>query len=230
MEKSRREIIAENVSKFMGEKSILEVAYETKISQTYLRQIRSAKANLSLDVIERLAKYFGVTEAELMGYELHPAPIIEHKLVIGGKPLYGENVENFIPVPLLADPASLGSGLEINENNVEGTCLIHSRALKKGGNYQAIFVRGNSMIPVLEDGDIVAVDVKERDPQKLKKKLVACHCGDFQVTVKQLLILKDKFYFKAFNPKWEEENMPILTSQKEGLILGKVVWAWKKFE
>jgi len=200
------------------------------IAESHLSKILNGRQKPNLDTLFAIARGLNVSIAELFGYEPHPTPIIEHKIIVSGKPIYGENIENFVPVPLLADPASLGSGLEIDENNVEGTCLIHSRALKKGGSYQAIFVKGNSMIPVLEDGDIVAVDVKERDPQKLKKKLVACHCGDFQVTVKQLIILKDKFYFKAFNAKWEEENMPILTSQKEGLILGKVVWAWKKFE
>ncbi len=227
---SLKETIGKIVRKLRGEKPLLKVAYETRISETYLRQIEKGNANLTIEVLEKLAQYFNIPIVELFGYDSKPTPVIEHKIIISQKPVYGENIENFIPVPLLSDPASLGPGLEINEANIEGTVLIHRRVLRKTGEYQAMFVQGDSMIPLLKDGDIVAIDVKERDPKKLKKKLIACHTGDFEVSIKQLLIVKDKFWFKALNPKWEEEHEPLIVPRKDGLILGKVVWAWREFE
>ena len=215
-----KEKIAKTVRKLRGEKSLLDVAFGTKISEKYLRQIEHGKANLTIEILNKLAVYFGIDLVQLFGYEKNPRPIIEVKAD-----------DHFVSVPLLADPASLGMGLEIDETEVlEEPCLIHKRILKKGHDYRAIFVKGDSMSPVLNDGDIVAIDVKDRNPEKLKGKLVACHTGDFEVTIKSLRVYKDKFYFKALNLKWEEENSPMLTPKKDGLILGKVVWAWKKFE
>jgi len=120
--------------------------------------------------------------------------------------------------------------MEIDENSVEGTALIHASKLRRGGEYEAIRVKGDSMIPELNEGDIVAVDVKQRDPVTLRGKLVACHCGEFEVTIKRLVVLKDRFWFKASNPKWEEMNSPLIVPKKDGLILGRVVWAWRQFE
>lgn len=218
--KSVKEIIAKTIRKLRGEKSLLEVAFGAKISEKYLRQIEQGKANLTIEILDKLASYFKVDLIQIFGYEFKPRPVIEVKAD-----------DHFASVPLLADPASLGSGLAIDELEVmEEPCLIDRRILKKGHEYRAIFVKGDSMIPILGDGDIVAIDVGERDPKKLKKKLIACHTGDFEVSIKRLFITENKFYFRATNRKWEEENAPLITAQKDGLILGKVVWAWKKFE
>jgi len=193
---------------------------KTGIYVSQISRIINGRQTPQLRTLEKLAEGLKVDVGELLGYEEKPRPIIEIKAD-----------DHFASVPLLADSASLGSGLSIDEAEVmEEPCLIHKRILKKGHTYRAIFVKGDSMIPILGDGDIVAVDVGERDPRKLKKKLVACHTGDFQVSIKQLLIVDQKFYFRAWNKKWEEENAPLITPQKDGLILGKVVWAWKKFE
>lgn len=229
MEGSNR-TVGQNVRKLRGKRSLAKVSRETGIPDRYLSLIEKGNANITVKTQQRLADYFGVSIVELFGYESKPRPICEHKLIISEKPIYGEKVENFMPIPLLSDPASLGPGLEIDHTKIEGTCLIHRRVLKKTGEYQAIFVKGDSMAPILNDGDIVAIDVTERNPDKLKGKLVACHTGDYHVSIKSLRTLNEKFYLKAFNSDWEDENGPMLTPKKDGLILGKVVWAWKKFE
>jgi len=200
--------------------SAYKVARLAGISESHLSRILNAKVKPNLDTLLALAKGLDVHIAEFFGYEKTPRPIIEINAD-----------DHFTSVPLLADPASLGSGLAIDELEVmEEPCLIDKRILKKGHEYRAIFVKGESMSPLLNDGDIVAIDVGDRDPKKLKKKLIACHTGDFEVSIKQLLLVEEKFHFRALNRKWEEEHAPLITPQKDGLILGKVVWAWKKFE
>lgn len=227
---SLNRLVGENLCKLRGKRSLAQVSRETGIQYTYLSSIEKGRANVTLKLLDRLASYFGVPPVQLLGYEQKPRPICEHKLIISEKPLYGDKIENFVAVPLLSDPGSLGPGLEINHTQIEGTCLIHRRVLKKTGKYQAIFVKGTSMLPILGDGDIVAIDVKERDPEKLKGKLVACHMGDYEVTIKSLRVLNGRFYFKALNSTWEDENGPLIATKKDGLILGRVVWAWKKFD
>lgn len=224
--------IARNIDKAKQRsgKTWTEVLHRIGWERSTLSRVLRSQRHPRIDTLLKLAEGIGCDIVQFFGYDSASRPVIEQKLIISEKPLYGENIENFVPVPLLSDPASLGPGLEIEEANVDGTCLIHRRVLKKTGEYQAIFVRGDSMSPVLNDGDIVALDVKDRNSDRLKGKLVACHTGDYEVTIKSLRIYKDRFYFKALNPKWEEENVPMITAKKDGLILGKVVWAWKKFD
>lgn len=202
----------------------------TGIAESHLSKILAGKYKPNLDTLFALAKGLDIDIVEFFGCQRKSTPVIEHKLVVSQRPLYGEDVENFVPVPLLSDPVSLGTGLEITESDVQGTCLIHRRTLRNVGKPYCIFVQGDSMTPVLDNGDMVAVDVTRKDSKRLNKKIVACHTGDFQVTVKQLLVVEDRFHFKAINPRWEEEHAPLITAQKDGLILGQVVWAWKRFE
>src|SRR3990170_5082442 len=207
--------------------STYAVQMKTGISSTLIARYESGKVSPTLKRLEELAKFYGITVSELLGTP--PKAPVQYSIVIG-KAQVAEPKEVYTPIPLLKDAASLGPGLEIDENNVEGTALIHASKLRRGGEYEAIRVKGDSMIPELHDGDIVAIDVKQREPSVLRGKLVACHTGGFEVTIKRLVILKDKFWFRATNSKWEEMNAPLIVPKKDGLILGRVVWAWRQFE
>jgi SOS-response transcriptional repressor LexA len=120
--------------------------------------------------------------------------------------------------------------MEISENDIEGTCLIHASKLRRGGEYQAIKVKGDSMIPVLSDGDIVAVDVKQRNPRDLNNKIVVAKVSEQEVTIKLLKVFPGQFRFIALNPEYEQNHPPLITPAKDDVLLGKVVWAWKSFE
>lgn len=214
--------IARNIDRVKQKsgKTWTEILHTIGWERSTLTRILKSQRHPRIDTLLKLAEGIGCDIVEFFGYEKAPRPIIEVKAD-----------DHFVNVPLLADPASLGSGLEIDETKrLEEPCLIHKRVLRKGGKYYAVFVKGDSMSPVLNDGDIVAVDIAERDPRKLNGKLIACHTGDYEVSVKLLAVYKDRFYFKALNPKWEQENPPLVAPKKDGLVLGKVVWAWKKFE
>lgn len=225
-----RKIIGENLHKLRGKKTLFEVSRGTGIGDRYIALIEKGKTNITMDILERLCSFYQIHPAELFGIKCEPESKVEYKIHLGKERLIGERVENFFPVPLLRDAGSLGTGLEINEKDVEGTALIHYSCLRKGGEYQAIRVKGNSMSPVFEEGEIVGIDVKQKNPKVLEGKFVACHKGDYEVMIKRLWGEKEKFYFEALNKDWERENVPILVPKKENLILGKVVWAWKKFE
>jgi len=218
--------VGQNLRKLRGKKSFRKVFQDTGIGDRYLSLLEKGKMNFTVDTLKRIGDYYGIDISEIFGTK----PAIEYKIQIGKERLIGERVENFFPVPLLRDAGSLGTGLEINEKDIEGTALIHYSCLRKGGEYQAIRVKGNSMSPVFEEGEIVGIDIKQKNPKSLEGKFVACHRGDYEVMIKRLWGQKDKYYFEGLNKDWERENGPILVPKKENLILGKVVWAWKKFE
>ncbi len=227
MDLNLREIIGKNLRRARGSRSLFIVRRDTGISDAYLRSIEKGRANPSIEFLQRLAKYYQVPLESFWGVKEKPP--VQYTIQIGKGTRIEEPGEVYSPVPLLKEPASLGPGLEINEANIEGTVLIHSSKLKSSGEYQAIYVKGESMLPELKAGDIVAIDVKQRNAESLKGKLVACHTGDFEVSIKKLIITKSQLWFRALNFKWEEEHGPILVPKKDGLILGKVIWAWKEY-
>lgn len=229
MNSNLKDILAKNLKKFRGEKTLSEIYRATGIGDRYLSLLEKGDANPTIKTLETLAIYFNIPVAKFFDFAPIVPKSIEYTIQIGKGAKVQEPSESYSPVPLLKDSASLGPGLEINESNIEGTVLIHSSKLKSAGEYQAIYVRGDSMLPELKAGDIVAIDVKQRNPESLKGKLVACHTGNFEVSIKKLIVTKTHLWFKALNDKWEEERGPILLPKKDGLILGKVTWAWKEY-
>jgi len=230
MNRDLKKIIGENLHILRGKRTLFDVAVGTGISDRRIGAIEKGKANVTIGLLEKLCNFYNVHPAELFGYKPKPEKKVEYKIQVGKEKLIGEHVDNFTPVPLLRDAGSLGSGYEINEKEIDGTVLIHSSCLEKGGEYRAIRLKGDSMSPVFNDGEIVAIDVKQKDPKKLKEKFIACHRGNYEVMIKRFWELKDKYYFESLNKDVERETGPIIVPKKDGLILGKVVWAWKKFE
>ena len=133
--------VGQNLRKLRGKKSFRKVFQDTGIGDRYLSLLEKGKMNFTVDTLKRIGDYYGIDISEIFGTK----PAIEYKIQIGKERLIGERVENFFPVPLLRDAGSLGTGLEINEKDIEGTALIHYSCLRKGGEYQAIRIKGNSM-------------------------------------------------------------------------------------
>jgi repressor LexA len=230
MEESIKKVVGKNLRIFRDKKSLYRIFKDTGITTSYLKECESGEGNPTIELLERLSKYYEVHIAEFFGVKVNPPPILEYKIEIVKKPTISEKVENYYPIPLLHDPVSLGPGLEISENDIEGTCLIHTSKLRKGGEYRAIKVKGDSMIPVLNDGDIVAVDVKQRNPRDLNNKIVVAKVSEQEVTIKLLKVFPGQFRFIALNSDWEQNHPPLITPAKDDVLLGKVVWAWKSFE
>lgn len=213
-----------------------EVAKRGGIQLAVYMRVERGETNPTLATLSAVCKGLGVSLPELVG-SIPSASRESHKEVVVAFPrtqaerdkLSGsERPEHFIPVPLLADAASLGSGNIIEDAKTEGYCLIYKDWLGKGRHY-AVRVKGESMMPTLGDGDIVAIDLNDITPKSLRGKVIAAKVGD-GVTIKRFQVRDgDKpWYFQADNAEWEREHGQITSKAKDGLILGKVVWAWRK--
>lgn len=144
---------------------------------------------------------------------------------------------NYAAIPLLRDAAAARPPAEVNENDVESWAIIYRdrRWLPHGAeNYTCIRVRGKSMYPILDDGDIVAIDHSERptDIEHLKRlngKIVVFRVND-GVTIKWLKYMEEKGTVIGIPENHDELDYAVMLQGEEinQGIVGQVRWWWSK--
>jgi len=130
-----------------------------------------------------------------------------------------------VQVPVLRDEAAAGSPREINERDVDSFIAVPSKFVPKGtGVYTGIYIRGDSMEPILGDRFIVVVDHTQRDPVRLRGRMVAALVQE-GVLVKWLAreSRRDRIVLRSQNPAYEDL---ILDSPETNPIIGDVVFWW----
>jgi transcriptional regulator with XRE-family HTH domain len=103
----------------------------------------------------------------------------------------GQKLENYIPIPFLADQFATRSPMEIKGEEIIGFVVIAKEWCRNAENCVCARVVDDSMNPILRGGSIVVVDHSQKDPGDLDGKMVAFRRGS-GLTVKWLrLISKD---------------------------------------
>lgn len=140
-------------------------------------------------------------------------------------------MDNYIPVKLLKDAVAAGNPSEINEKDIAGWVLIYADKQWSPGdpeNYTCCHVRGRSMYPILNDGDIIAINHSEKDPKKLDKKMVAFR-QDGGATIKWLKVLPNNVVVGVPENKDDFDSVVSLRGEEINTgIIGKVAWWWAK--
>lgn len=166
-----------------------EVARNTKIAPSVFSEWKKGKSNPKQDKLQRIADYFGVSIEYLMTGEekisnfQSPHPYI---------PILGKVIAG-VPVEAVEDV--IGK-IQINEN------------LAKTGNFFALEVKGDSMQPRLQEGDIVVV--KEQADVESGQIAIICVNGD-EYTIKKIKKSESGITLIPFNPAYE----PIFYSNEE---------------
>lgn len=137
-----------------------------------------------------------------------------------------ERLDNYVPIRLLADRAAGGDPREVNENDIEGYTVIYASWVKPGAVYSSLRMRGDSMTPVLNPGDIVGVNHSRKDPAEIRGKIALVEIPNEGITVKYLNLMGDHLVLTPANPL-AQTSYPRLS---ESRIIGAVEWAWRKFE
>ena len=130
-----------------------------------------------------------------------------------------------VQIPVLRDEAAAGSPREINERDIDSFIAVPSKFVPKGmGAYSGIYIRGDSMEPVLRDRFIVVVDHMQRDPSRLRGRMVAA-LAQGGVLVKWLAreSRRDRLVLRSENPAYEDI---VLESPETNPIIGDVVFWW----
>ncbi len=130
-----------------------------------------------------------------------------------------------VQVPVLRDEAAAGSPREINERDIDSFIAVPSKFVPKGtGAYSGIYIRGDSMEPVLRDRFIVVVDHMQRDPLRLRGRMVAA-LAQGGVLVKWLAreTRQNRLVLRSENPEYEDI---VMESPETNPIIGDVVFWW----
>ncbi|MEW6359628.1 MAG: S24 family peptidase [Planctomycetota bacterium] len=163
--------------------------------------------------------------ADLVGLEMPgpPGAAIVH-FVTAAEAERLEISEEYAAIPLLADPAAAGAPTEIKDSDIEGQCIIYRSRLRNPAETTCIWVRGDSMEPVLPDRSIVAVNHARADAAALNNRIVAVF-HDGGVTVKRLQVSADHILLVPEN----RLHSPLVFSPDSDRIIGAVEWAWVQF-
>ena len=130
-----------------------------------------------------------------------------------------------IQIPVLRDEAAAGAPREINERDIDSFIAIPAKFVPKGpAAYTGIYIRGDSMEPILRDRFIVVVDHTNRDPGRLRGRMVAALVQD-GVLVKWLAreSRSDRIILRSQNPEYEDI---LIESPETDPIIGDVVFWW----
>jgi phage repressor protein C with HTH and peptisase S24 domain len=180
----------------------------------YVQQFIKRGSPRKLDEEDRrtLARYFGVSEAEL------------------GGPSASDGEERLTVVPVLAVAASAGGGAFAEHERVEAAMRFDPAWLRRlrldPTHLSVIRVTGDSMAPTLDDGDDILVDCGD-GLDRLRDGIYVLRL-DGALNVKRLLLdpSRRRVTVKSDNPAYR--NWPVL--DRAGVdVVGRVVWAGRRF-
>jgi len=138
-----------------------------------------------------------------------------------------EGRDVFRAIPYASLPAAAGQG-RVMDDAIAGYVVIHERVAGNVDNLVAVRVDGDSMMPVLSDGSIVAIDVSRRDPRELEGKIVASHTDiPDEIVIKRAHLGGHYLFLVSDNPSEDYKPIEINLRQVENPIIGQVVWAWQ---
>lgn len=146
--------------------------------------------------------------------------------------------DDFLPIRILADRASLGHGAIVSQERTGGYALIYRNALPKKAVKQkraaekivCIFAVGESMSPTIQDKSLVAIDVEDKAEIR-NNRIYAVEIPDEGVTIKR--VLKHGEHLLLFADNRDFQGYPRCLYLKDldyNPICGKVVWTWNRLD
>ena len=122
---------------------------------------------------------------------------------------------------------SCGDGNLVGDININGGFLFRRDWLEslnlKGENLATVHAQGESMSPVIEDGQLLLVDVTAKQPQSAKVYII---CINGQLYIKRLINMYDKWIMRSDNA--DKSRYPDIELNADAMgeidIQGRVVW------
>lgn len=205
-----KEIMAKNIQFYMNkyQKTRNDMCEALGVKYTTFTDWVKANSYPRIDKIELMANYFGISKSDLV--EEHP--IIDSSSIRGSIiNIYGR-VAAGIPLEMIEDIIDTE---EIPED------------LAKTGEFFGLIIKGDSMSPLIYNGDIVIIRCQE-DAETGDTVIATVNGND--ATCKRLRKYKEGIELIANNPSYEPmyfSNREI--QEKPVKILGKVVELRRKF-
>lgn len=212
--------------------------------QSNINRIENGKQGYSIDFLLRMSKALGVPPYDFFSDEplvakgdFEKSPLIlEHfpdKLTKEDFSKY-RTQDDFLPIRILEDAASLGHGAVVSQERTKGYALIYKSALPSKAKRQTrekekilcLFAKGDSMTPTIQDKSLVAIDLEDR-LEITNYRIYAVEIPDEGVTIKrvykadhELILMADNREFSGFPRCLHLDRLDY------NPICGRVVWAW----
>lgn len=189
-------------------KTLEEVAKEVGVSAATISRYESGEIeNIRRDKIAKLARALDVTPAYLMGWE------------------EDTNIEQIEPINSIKIPVvgriPAGTPIEAIEDIIEYIDIPENWT---NGNkeYFGLIVRGDSMYPLLLDGDTVVI---KRQEVAETGDICACYINGYDATLKRISLTEHSITLKPENPNYPPKTY---THPGEVTIAGKVIEVRRK--
>jgi len=211
-EKKLRQIDVLNLAKPFQQK------YNIKFSKSHLSQYVNGKSNPDNEKIFLLSKVFGVTEAWLLGYDVHRYERIEEAKINEPQTLQD------LKIPVLGTVAA-GIPISAVEDILDYEEVPQS--WENQGEFFGLRIKGDSMKPDINDGDTVIV--RQQSTANNGDVVIALVNGD-DATCKKFEKLGNGIMLISNNSEYSPmyfSNEEVLT--KPVVIIGRVVELRRKF-
>jgi len=126
-------------------------------------------------------------------------------------------------VPLMTGSAAAGNPRAIESRDIEEYLALPKRMLPQSGTIVAVRVKGDSMAPLVNDGNTVLIDLSVRDPKQLVGRMVVAHNSD-GVTVKFLRKDKQDFLLVPYNISPRHDVMVFRPKDGWSIVGAVVMW------
>ncbi len=127
-----------------------ELATALGLKKQSISEWKAGRTKSYKKYIDQIADYFGVTTDYLLG---------KSPLRHGGMEIHSLDEVNYVPVPVIGVVAAGYQALA--ETNIIGYELVSSDVLNDGFEYAWLKVKGDSMYPLIMDGDLVLVRLQD---------------------------------------------------------------------
>lgn len=187
-----------------------DVAKSTGIPPSTFSDWKKGRSNPKLDKIKKIAEFLNVSYLWLLGESDNIQTY--------------ENSNNSVKIPVLGNVIA-GIPIKAIEEIIDWEEI--SAKMASQGEFFALRIKGDSMSPIMEEGNIVIV--KKQSDAKSGDIVIICVNGD-EATCKKLIKHKDGISLVSLNSKYE----PMYYSKKDILnkpihIIGRVVELRRKF-
>jgi len=228
-----------------------QIAALLKVSTPSITRWESGKEEPPLSAIIELAQEYSMSLDHLLTGQESPFQKAAPRPDITFAPIRLKNLKerpamlrfrdagnSYAAIPLLKDAVGNRAPAEVNEDDVESWAIIYNDLLWLPGgpeNYTCVRVKGRSMYPILNDGDIVAIDHASR-PNDLKElrelhDTIVAFRDIGGVTIKWLKLNEDKDTALGIPENKEDFDFVVILEGGQDIadnIVGQVRWWWSK--
>jgi transcriptional regulator with XRE-family HTH domain len=212
--KYRENFFSKAIKYWMLEKRIKqsEISYELGIKASTVSQWCSGQRVPKLETIDKIAAIFDANTLQFLNCQSED----------------GHQDIEFID-RLTARPRAGTGGLETDAEYAGRYAFHKSFILRKRGTAESMKlfeVAGDSMIPTLDSGDLIMVNLNEKD---VRSGCIYLLQIDEELMVKRLENRPGKLIIRSDNDKYHELEIDRADESKKIIIYGRMVWSCREY-